>query len=427
MRSFYALTLLASLAVCAPAFADVTLQGLAGGDVVTASLPVTLSTQDFFYTTLDSGTTGSAAPSWLSVTPTEGYTNVQIQITADPSRLQAGSVSGRIVLTFPNGEPTVTQTVTFQVASAPPKLDVFPTSINMDGVNGDFIPVSAAVFVRNAGGGGPQPFTATLTGDAPFLKITSSSNTTNQNSPALTIQGHGNALSQDRHLYGESAHRVGQSDPGCADNISRQTRPPVFLIDQVWIVVQRRAGRGHSTYADGGNTGRQRAGRLDCNRDEHAGFRDAFSQQWIGHAWSRAITDHRREASQHPRNILRIGDGYPDSIYRLDRADLSDRGLQRNFHCAASGFVASGAHLHSVGDFGARRSEHLDRREFHQFTTFRAGFGGELSGGSGRYRLRVRQCAYADRCQRGRRVAQTWNLPGRGSGEPSAAPNIPDG
>jgi uncharacterized protein (TIGR03437 family) len=191
MRSFYALPLLASLTACAPAFADVTLQGLAGGDVVTASLPVTLSTQDFFYTTLDSGTTGSAAPSWLSVTPTEGYTNVQTQISADPSRLQAGSVSGRIVLTFPNGEPTVTQTVTFQVASAPPKLEVFPSSISMDGVNGDFIPVSAAVFVRNAGGGGPQPFTATLTGDAPFLTVTPSSSTTNQNSPALTIQDTG--------------------------------------------------------------------------------------------------------------------------------------------------------------------------------------------------------------------------------------------
>ena len=31
MRSFYALPLLASLTACAPAFADVTLQGLAGG------------------------------------------------------------------------------------------------------------------------------------------------------------------------------------------------------------------------------------------------------------------------------------------------------------------------------------------------------------------------------------------------------------
>ena len=91
MRSFYALPLLASLTACAPAFADVTLQGLAGGDVVTASLPVTLSTQDFFYTTLDSGTTGSAAPSWLSVTPTEGYTNVQTQISADPTLRSASS------------------------------------------------------------------------------------------------------------------------------------------------------------------------------------------------------------------------------------------------------------------------------------------------------------------------------------------------
>ncbi len=196
MRFFCILTILASLAVCAPAFADVTLQGLAGGDVVTASLPVTLPSRDFFYTTLDSGTTGSSAPSWLSVTPTEGYTDVQIQILADPSTLQAGTVSGRIVLTFPNGEPTVTQKITFQVSSAPPKLDVFPSTITLDGVNGDFIPVSAPVFVRNAGGGGPQPFTATLTGDAPFLTLTTVSSTTNQNSPALTIQDTGTPHAQ---------------------------------------------------------------------------------------------------------------------------------------------------------------------------------------------------------------------------------------
>lgn len=188
MRLSFAFMLLGAFAVSVPASADVTLQGFAGGDVITANLPVTLSSRDFFFVTIDAGTTGSAAPAWLTVTPSEGYTDVQVQISADPSALQAGTFSGRVVLTFPNGEATVNQTITFQVASAVPKLDVEPGAIILDGVAGDFIPVSAPVFVRNSGGGGPQPFAATLTGNAPFLTVTPASGTTNQNSPALTIQ-----------------------------------------------------------------------------------------------------------------------------------------------------------------------------------------------------------------------------------------------
>jgi uncharacterized protein (TIGR03437 family) len=191
VRFFIYRIFLAAFAVCAPCFADVTIQGLAGGSVVTASVPVTLPSTDFFFVTIDGGAAGTPAPSWLTATPTEGYTDVQLQISADPSKLQAGTFTGRIVLTFPNGEPTVNQTVTFQVSNAPPKLDVEPSTITLNGVEGGFITVSEAVFVENSGGGGPQPFTATLTGNAPFLTLSSASGQTSQQSPALLIQDNG--------------------------------------------------------------------------------------------------------------------------------------------------------------------------------------------------------------------------------------------
>lgn len=192
MRYFYALSVFTIVAACLPAKADVLVKGLAGGDVVTASFPVTLPSRDFFNVTADGGSSNIPAPAWLTVTPDDGYTDAQLQISADPSALQAGTVTARIVLIFPNGEPTVTEVVTFQVSNADPKLEVVPDVIKLSGVQGDFITVSAPVFVRNAGGGGPQPFTATLTANAPpFLAITAASGNTNQTSPVFSIQDSG--------------------------------------------------------------------------------------------------------------------------------------------------------------------------------------------------------------------------------------------
>jgi uncharacterized protein (TIGR03437 family) len=191
-RSARTLFVLLSALGCSRLYADVTLKGIAGGDVVYASVPVTLPARDFFAVSLDGGSAGTVAPSSLSVSPTDGYTDATVVIAADPLKLQAGTVTARLVISFPNGQPTVIQNVTFQVSSAPPKLQVLPDTIVLNGVNNDFIPVSSPVFIRNAGGGGPQPFTATLVGNTtPFLTVTPTSGTTNQNAPALTIQDHG--------------------------------------------------------------------------------------------------------------------------------------------------------------------------------------------------------------------------------------------
>jgi len=185
------------------AYADVTLNGFAGGNVVYASVPVTLPSTDYFTVSLDGGSTGTAAPSSLSVSPTAGYTDATVVIAGDPSNLQAGNVVARLVFTFPGGEPTAVQNVTFAVTSAAPKLEVLPAAITLSGVNNDSFPVSLPVFIRNAGGGGPQPFTASLLGGAlPFLALTAASGNTNQNSPGLTIQDTGTAKANTGAYYG---------------------------------------------------------------------------------------------------------------------------------------------------------------------------------------------------------------------------------
>ena len=98
---------LGTLAVCSTAFADVTLQGIAGGDVVMTTINVTLPSVDFFYVTFDGGSPSVPAPAWLSAAPTAGYTNLQVQILADPANrlLIIGSPSRRMLGTWRPPDP----------------------------------------------------------------------------------------------------------------------------------------------------------------------------------------------------------------------------------------------------------------------------------------------------------------------------------
>lgn len=179
------------------AMADATLKGFAGGDVVYASVPITLPSRDAFTATLDGGATGTPAPTSLSLLDSAGFTDANVIVAGDPSNLQAGTITARLVISFPHGQPSVIQTVTLQVASAPPKLELLPNVITLSGVSGDFFAVSAPLFIHNAGGGGPQPFTAALKGsNVGFLTVTPTSGTTSQNAPSLTIQDKGTTKSK---------------------------------------------------------------------------------------------------------------------------------------------------------------------------------------------------------------------------------------
>ena len=182
---------LGTLAVCSTAFADVTLQGIAGGDVVMTTTNVTLPSVDFFYVTFDGGSSSLPAPAWLSATPTAGYTNLQIQILADPAKLQSGTFTGRAIINFPNQNTTSIQNVTFQVSNPPPALEISPGPVRLTATANMGTPVTASfpLFVRNTGGGGPQSFSAVISGpgDTSYLTVTPVLGTTSQTSPALTI------------------------------------------------------------------------------------------------------------------------------------------------------------------------------------------------------------------------------------------------
>src|SRR5271170_3876899 len=170
-------------------YADVSLQALAGGDVVSGSFTVTANPRDFFDLSLDGGAYTTPPPAWLSVDQDSGYTDAAINVFADPAKLQAGTYSARIVVMFGSGSTPVIQNITLTVTTAQPKVDISPTIVGLTapsvlGVNQtDSVPV----YVRNIGGGGPQPFTATIVGNGPYLTLSATAGMTDLNHPAFTV------------------------------------------------------------------------------------------------------------------------------------------------------------------------------------------------------------------------------------------------
>jgi len=187
-------TLVAILAVLlggCSLYADVALQAVAGGDVVSSSVAVTMTPRDFFFVTLDSGAPNTQPPAWLSVDQNSGYTDATVTVFADPGKLQPGTYTGRLVIDFESSPTLVTQIVTLTVMAGQPKLEISPAMVALTAprVSGVSQTDAIPVYVRNTGGGGPQPFTAAIVGDSSYLTLSATSGMTDLTHPAFTITG----------------------------------------------------------------------------------------------------------------------------------------------------------------------------------------------------------------------------------------------
>jgi uncharacterized protein (TIGR03437 family) len=147
---------------------------LFGGDspapqtlVVTSSsdLPVNFSIQ------LDSGTTGSAVPRWLSVQATQGVTPAGIVVVVDQSSLVIGIADARIVLTV-TGDATrapVAIGVHLDIAAGAPVLDVSPNLLRLRAHAATPGVQTATLLVRDTGGSGPINFAPTVVNSSPWI------------------------------------------------------------------------------------------------------------------------------------------------------------------------------------------------------------------------------------------------------------------
>ena len=131
----------------------------------------------------DAGQSGSAAPSWIAVTPTSGTTPAGLIASVTPGSMAVGTYTARIRILDPRGVPTSVP-VTLNVNSATEQLSIAPAMLNfavLSSAPGNF---SQNLLVSS--GGVSLPFnTSVMGGSALIASVATSSSPTNPNSPTL--------------------------------------------------------------------------------------------------------------------------------------------------------------------------------------------------------------------------------------------------
>jgi uncharacterized protein (TIGR03437 family) len=120
-------------------------------------------------TLVDAGSNGTAAPSWITVTPHLATTPAQVEVAANQAGLNAGAHPARIQFTDAKGNSLGTPVaVTLQVAAAPPKLGISPAIVNLSApIEQGY--VQEGIFLRSLGPGTLAPVTVTVVSGYPWL------------------------------------------------------------------------------------------------------------------------------------------------------------------------------------------------------------------------------------------------------------------
>src|SRR5262249_35419841 len=133
---------------------------------------------------LDGGAAGTPAPAWLVVRLLKGFSPARIPVAINAAGFDAGKYSARILINTSDGRQLIV-TVTLTLTAVTPQLEVSPDNMRFAGPAGALAASEQNLLVRNAGGGGPLAFQATVTGDAPWLRVMPAAGQTGPNGPAL--------------------------------------------------------------------------------------------------------------------------------------------------------------------------------------------------------------------------------------------------
>jgi uncharacterized protein (TIGR03437 family) len=117
-----------------------------------------------FAVTVDGGTTGSAAPSWIQATPSSGIAPGLVTVTVNQSNLAEGTYSARVRISIPDNPnvPPVDVTVTLTVKPVAAKLESSVSRLTFMTRVPSPAKKQGSLTLRNAGGGGALPFTASV-------------------------------------------------------------------------------------------------------------------------------------------------------------------------------------------------------------------------------------------------------------------------
>jgi uncharacterized protein (TIGR03437 family) len=131
--------------------------------------------------------TASTSAPWLQVTPASGAMPATLQISIDPSGLQAGSYSGTVTITAAQATPTNRQVaVTLVVgAAASPKLLVSAPTQTFNFVQG--APAGSATLTVSNAGGGRLDFSIKASSSPNWLSVGASQGTATPSQPVTLV------------------------------------------------------------------------------------------------------------------------------------------------------------------------------------------------------------------------------------------------
>lgn len=140
-----------------------------------------------FGITVDGGTAGSAAPSWIAATPTGGPAPASIVVTANQGNLQPGKYSAAIHVTVPgnNSQTPIDIPVTFNITSETPQLTALPAALKFAAREAAPIAQDQFILLAKPGGGGAISFSTSVVGKSSWITaLTPATGSVAANTPA---------------------------------------------------------------------------------------------------------------------------------------------------------------------------------------------------------------------------------------------------
>jgi uncharacterized protein (TIGR03437 family) len=182
---------------------------------------------------------------WLRVRPTRVATPARIQVSIDSARLPAGYYSGRIAISAA-GIPDQFVGVNLNVEAQSPNLETTPDVVRLTVSSDNIDVVQEAIFVRNAGGGGPIPFRASVVDPIPgFSLILQSSETAPNTQVPVRVQVDPSGLANGVH---RALVRI-ESAAGTREipvSVVAVAGGPVLGLNLTGLRFEARQGEGHS-------------------------------------------------------------------------------------------------------------------------------------------------------------------------------------
>jgi len=202
-----------------------------------------------FAVTVDGGSVGTAAPSWIIVTTTAGPVPAAITVTVNQSGMQAGRFLATVHVTVPGNtsQTPIDTAVVFNVSAGPAQPTALPSALNFGGHSASPSAQDQMIVIGNSGGGGGFAFNASIAGKSSWVTgLTPAAGRVGVNAPAalrifVNTQGLKTGLYHDILTITSAAGTLNipitlfVSDPG-----------PVLGLSQSGLRFQVREGAGTS-------------------------------------------------------------------------------------------------------------------------------------------------------------------------------------